>query len=263
MGFRFLALFLALLFVIIIGCGDSADESDDDIVTAQSGEIFGTVTDKETGIAVEGATVKIGIETALTDNNGKYTIKNIPFSNNISIIVTASGYEDYNGYSALQQELMSLDIGIVPSQSPSAPILAVLESISSDIEQLDDNKIPDITSYFSQDYVAGDDEATAFAIFAGVVPPNYDAITKTMENINKKYSKLTFDFANPEVSFEGNDSATVLMRFVVDATTNPPEPKKWDIIVDGKMIFEKQDDEWKMTFWGLIPPFIKFEENPI
>jgi len=49
----------------------------------------------------------------------------------------------------------------------------------------------------------------------------------------------------------------------VDATTNPPEPKKWDIIVDGKMIFEKQNDEWKMTFWGLIPPFIKFEENPI
>ena len=262
MGSRFFALFLALFFVVIAGCGNSADESGNDIVTAQSGEIFGTVTDKETGIAVEGATVKIGDETVLTDNNGKYSIKNIPFSNNISIIVTASGYEDYNGSSSLQQELMSLNIEIVPSQSPSAPILAVLESLSSDIEQLDDNKIPDITSHFSPDYVAGDDEATAFAIFAGVVPLNYDAIPDAMENINKKYSKLIFDFANPDIDF-GDDSATVLMRFVVDATTNPPEPKKWDIIVDGKMIFEKQNDEWKMTFWGLIPPFIKFEENPI
>ncbi|HGJ63814.1 TPA: hypothetical protein ENS27_00330 [bacterium] len=252
---------IILFSVIIIGCGDSdRDTGNNNIVSV--GEIFGIITDKETGFPVKEATITIGAKTAITDANGKYSIKDIPFSDNINVVVTALEYESYTKSISLDMEILALNIEIIPTKSPSAPILTVLDKISKGIESLDNAKIPEIQSYFAKEYIAGDDQATIFAIVAGVVPPKYDAIPQTMENINKKYAKLAFKFANPNISFQ-NDTATVLMQFMVDAITNPPEPKKWDIIVDGKMIFKKQGDEWKMSFWALIPPFIKFEENPI
>lgn len=246
---------------MISGCGGE-NNYDDNIIIIQNGEIFGTVTDKETGITIKGVTIQIGEATVLTDDSGKYSIKNIPFSDNVAITATASEYNDYHGSVSLQQELLSLNIAMIPVKSPSAPIIAVLEAISKSIESLDDAKIPEIQSYFSKDYVAGDDEATAFGIFAGVIPPDYETIPETMKNINKKYSKLEFTFNNPEVEFDG-DLANVKMRFIVNAETNPPEPKIWDIIVDGKMTFEQENGEWKMTLWALIPPFIKFEDKPL
>jgi hypothetical protein len=258
MRFHALALSLILCF-FIVGCGDNSDENNP---IYQNGDIFGTVTDKETGMPLKSANIQIGTKTALTDDNGKYSIKEIALSDNIDVTITASDYNDYRGSISLQQELLVLDIAMVPSQSHSTPILAVLDAISRDIESLDDSKIPNIQSYFSEDYVAGDDAATAAGIFAGVVPPNYDAIPDTIRTINKKYSKLAFKFTNPDVKF-GVNSADVQMRFVINAETNPPDPKIWEIVIDGKMTFVELNGKWKMTFWGLIPPFIKFEQNPL
>ena len=258
MRFHILSFLLILVLLVIVGCSDN---SNDNIISVQQGDIFGTVTDKETGFLIKGAFVQIGTKSAQTGENGKYILKEFPFSNSLDVIVTSSGYEEYRNIVSLQQELLSYDVALIPIQSQSPSILAVLDAISEGIESLDAAKIPDVQSHFSKTYVAGDDEATAFAIFAGVVPPNYNAIPDTLNNIIKKYSMLKFKFANPEVKFDG-DLASVQMRFMVNAVTNPPDPKKWEIVVDGKMIYQNQDGVWKMTLWGLIPPFLKFEENP-
>jgi hypothetical protein len=53
------------------------------------------------------------------------------------------------------------------------------------------------------------------------------------------------------------------MRFEVYAETKPPEPKKWEIVVDGKLDLRMQNGDWKITYWQLIPPFLKFEEKPL
>jgi len=250
---------LILSLLLIVGCGG---DSNNNTVVVQQGDIFGTVKNKETGVPIKGASVQIGAKMIQTDDNGKYMLKEIPFSNNLEIVVTAQEYKEYHDFVSLQQELLSFDVKLIPTQSPSTQILTVLSSISKDIESLDATKIPDIQSHFSKTYVAGDDEATAFGIFAGVVPPDYKSIPDIIDNIIKKYTKLSFEFVNPDVQFSG-DSASIIMRFMVNAETKPPDPKKWEIVIDGKMTFQKQDNSWKVTFWGLISPFIKFVENPI
>lgn len=253
------AFFLFLSLPLIIGCGN---DSKNDIINAQQGAIFGTVTNNDTNIPIKGASVQVGTKVVQTDENGKYIIKDIPLSNNIEVTIIAQEYKEYHNAVSLQQELLSLDVKLTPIQSPSAPILAALDSISKGIESLDPTKIPDIQSYFSANYVAGSDEATAAGVFSGVVPPDYKSIPDTTNNIIKKYKTLSFRFANPEVKFDG-DSASVQMRLTINAETMPPDPALWNIVVDSKMTLQKQDDSWKINFWGLIPPFLKFDRNPI
>ena len=82
-----------------------------------------------------------------------------------------------------------------------------------------------------------------------------------------KYDKLIFNFEDSEVELDG-DTAIVLTRFESYAETkpkqDPPEPaKKWEIIVNSRIDFRKEGDDWKVTYWRLIPDFIKFEEEPL
>jgi hypothetical protein len=155
---------------------------------------------------------------------------------------------------------------MVPVESPSVQILEVLEALSGNIEALDPDKIPSIQSLLATDYVAASDpdvdQATIFGVAAGVVPPDHDGLPDTILTIIDKYDKLKFKFADPDVEFSG-DSASVQMRFEVYAETKPPEPKKWEIVVDGRLDLRKHNGDWKITYWRLIPPFLKFEEEPL
>jgi hypothetical protein len=259
MRFYILSFFTIFSLLFILGCGSDSNTTP---VTVQQGDIFGTVTNNDTGAPIKGASVQIDTEIVQTDDNGKYIIKEMPLSDKYEIIVKAKEYKEYRGFVSLQQELLSFDVKLTPLQSPSTPILTALDTISKDIELLDPAKIPEIQSFFSETYVSSKDEATTFGVIAGVVPLDYSSIPATIDTIIKKYNRLSFKFANPEVKFDG-DSATVLMRFMINAETKPPEPKLWEIVIDGKMICQKQNDVWKITFWGLIPPFLKFVEQPL
>jgi hypothetical protein len=186
-------------------------------------------------------------------------------------MVTAEDYREYNGTISLDQSLAIFDFKLAPVDSTTAQILDVLEKLSQDIEALDLDRIPSIQSCLSEDYIAANDpakdQATLFGVAAGVVPPDFDGLPQTIENIVAKYDKIKFEFADPDVEVD-EDRATVSMRFEVYAETkpkeNPPEPaKKWEIIVNGRLDFRKEDGDWKITYWRLIPPFLKFAEEPL
>lgn len=249
-----------LSFLLLISCGEDSQEDKDILV--EHGKVFGIVTDKETGRPISGATITIGGKTALTDAQGKYAIEGVPFSDNVDVTITAQGYKEYKAVISVKSEFLSLNVELVSLSNPFAPIMSVLDGLCEDIAALDPNRIPAIQARFTKDYKTAEDEATAFGIFAGVIPPNYDSIPDTIRNIIKKYSFIEFKFANPDIQLN-DSSASVQMRFMINAKTNPPEPKRWEVIVNGKLGLQKQDGEWKINFWGLIPPFIKFEENPI
>ncbi len=137
-----------------------------------------------------------------------------------------------------------------------------MDTLSRDIEALDPDRIPSIQSSISKDYTPADNPATMFAVFAGVVPPSYDELPDTILNIIDKYDELVFKFADPSVKLNG-DSAVVLMLFEVYAETKPPEPKRWEIAIDGRLDLRKENGNWKMTYWALTSDFHKFEEEPL
>lgn len=259
MRLRYVLIFLFMSLTVVIGCGEDAEEV---IVVIEKGDVYGTITDKETGDPIGGASVDIGGKVALTDKDGKYAVKEIPLSEEIDIVVTAANHREYKDTISLDQKLLLVNIGLVPVESPSAHILEVLEAFSSDIESLDPNKIPSIQSYLTKDYTVGDNEVTVVGVWSGVIPPSYDELPDTILTIIEKYDKLKFKFVNPDVEFSGN-SAKVLMQFEVYAETKPPEPKKWEIVVDGRLDLRKENGDWKIAYWELVSDFKKFEQKPL
>jgi len=262
MGLHYI-LFSLLIVVLVVfaGCGEDSQEDEADI--AKAGDIQGTVTNKETGEPIENATVDIGGNTALTDSEGRYVLEGLSFSSEMDVLVNATDYNGYKDTISLNQVLLLLNIDLEPIDSPSASILELLEAFSREIETLDLDRIPTIQSYLTEDYTAAkDDPATAFGILAGVIPPDYETLPETIENIVNKYDKLDFTFANPNIEITG-DSAVVLMRFEVYAETKPPEPKKWEIVVDGMLELKNQEDQWRISYWKLVGDFLKFESEPL
>lgn len=272
---RFYCILFSLLLslTVFIGCGEeSANDDDDDNgkpdVVAGNGDIQGTIINKETGDPIKDASVTISGETALTDADGKYVVQGISLAENIDVIVTASGYVEYKGIITLDRELVIFNINLVPVDSQSARILGVLEAFSRDIEALDAGRIPALQLYLTEDYIASPDEVTMFlGVASGVVPADYDAFPDTIRNIIEKYDKIEFVFANPDVELDG-DSATVLVRLSIYAETKPvPEPatpaKKWEIVIDGRLDLRKENGDWKITFWQLIPPVLTLNEEPL
>lgn len=261
---------LVLSLVIWGGCdGENIDTPDDPIDEISSGDIYGTIIDDESGNPIPGASISIGDQIILAGTDGKYIIQEIPFSDEIKVKVSADDYRDYTTTISLDQKIKLVDANLVPIDSPTVQILEVLESLSGEIEALDADRIPPIQSHFSEDYVAAsdpvNDQATLFAVIAGVVPADFDSIPDTVLKIVEKYDELEFKFADPEVEL-GEDTASVLMSFEVYAETKPKPPvpaKKWEIVVEGELDFQKGDGDWKMTYWRLIPPFLKFEEEPL
>lgn len=254
----YLSILPIFIIIILIGCGN---ESDEEQIIVKQGDIFGTVTDKETGQPVKGATVQIANKITQTDDNGKYMINSIPTSDKIEIIVTAPDYQEYKGSFSFKQELLSYNVSLIPIKSPTLPISLILDSMGINISSLDAKKIPDIQANFSKSYVASNSDATVFGIIAGVVPANYDAIPKSIETIIEKYTKIEFLFANRDIKING-DNASVLMRIKIKAQTKPPNAADYDIEASGKIDFKNENGNWKITYWELIE-FFKFEQNPI
>ena len=246
-------LFLLAVLISFAGCGDDSVGDTDSI---EVGDIQVRVTDKETGEPLGEVSVNMGGEIILTDSDGCCSYAGLSFSGNIDVSVTAENYVEHKETVSLNQKLMMLDITLLPIDSPSVDILEVLEAFSEEIEALDPGKIPSIQSYLLEDYTAAaDDPATAFGIFAGVIPPDHDSLPNTIINIIEKYSKLDFNFANPDVKISGN-SASVLMCFEIYAETKPPEPKEWEIAVDGKLELQKHNGDWKISHWMLVSDFL-------
>jgi len=260
MRLHYIPIFLLIGLATLIGCDE--EDPEEHIFMTESGNIQGLVTDKETGKTLENASINIGDQITVTDSDGHYALEEIEFSENIDVTVNAVDYVEYRNTISLAQELMLFNIDLVPLISPSAKILDILEVISHGIESLDPDEIASMQACLSEDYAASDNAATQFGVLAGVIPPDHESFPETVHNIIDKYDKLKFSFIDPNVELT-DDSASAWARFEVYAETKPPELQKWEIIVDTRFDFEKQDSDWKLLYWELVSDFIKFEWKPL
>ena len=261
--------FLLPGLVFLAGCGEDAEIPEDPVDQIENGDIHGTITDMESGALLEGASVSIGDQVALTGTDGKYALKGISLSDKIEVSVASDGYRDNRTTISLDRELILLNISLAPVDSSSDQILGVLAGLSQDIEALDPDRTPSIQSCFSEDYIAANDpvkdQATFIVILAGIVSPDYEGIPDSVLTIVDMYSKLDLNFVNPDVELD-KDTASVLMRLEIYTETRPDPPnpaKKWEIVVDGRIDFRKEDDDWKIIYWRVMPDFLKFEEKPL
>ena len=98
-----------LIFLAVSSIYGCEDKHNNHIVFVENGDIFGTVTDVETGKPIEGASVNVDDKSVLTDEGGKYFLEDIPFSDDLSVVVTATGYGEHKAIISLHQELFSFN----------------------------------------------------------------------------------------------------------------------------------------------------------
>ena len=215
------------------------------------GAVSGVITDGTTHHPIQGAIVKLSNKSVTTEADGRYNFAGVPYSETLSLMITAADYAPKIEGFQLRTSRVGLNIRLMPSTDPKMEIVQFLERFSALIESLDITKLGTIQELFSESYVASDDPTTLLGLATGVIPAKFDDVSQTIIVVFEKYNALQFQFNKIEVDVTNSRQASA--RFSLHIISEEgPRPNKREIIVDCKIDFRKEDLVWKIVFWQLF-----------
>ena len=215
------------------------------------GAVSGVITDGTTRNPIQGATVKLLDRTIITEANGKYNFIGVPYSETLSLMITATDYQPQTENFQLRTDRVGLNIRLMPATDPKMEIVQFLERFSALIESLDTSKLDTIEELFSESYLASDDPITLLGLATGVIPAKFDDVSQTVIEVFEKYDALQFQFNKIQVDVTNSRQASA--RFSLHIISEEgPRPNKREILVDCKIDFRKEDLIWKIVFWQLF-----------
>ena len=215
------------------------------------GAVSGVITDGTTHNPIPGAIVKLLDKSVTTEANGRYNFIGIPYSENLSLMITAADYAPKMETFQLRTGRVGLNIRLMPATDPRMEIVQFLERFSALIESLNIKKLGTIQELFSESYVASDDPTTLLGLATGVIPAKFDDVSQTIIVVFEKYDALQFQFK--EIDVDVTNSRQASARFTLHIISEEgPRPNKREILVDCKIDFRKEDLVWKIVFWQLF-----------
>ena len=215
------------------------------------GAVSGVITDGTTRNPIQGATVKLLDKTIITEADGKYNFIGVPYSETLSLMITATDYRPQTENFQLRTDRVGLNIPLTPLTNPEAEINQFLEHFSALIESLDMSKLGTIQGLFSESYVASDDPITLLGLAAGVIPATFAEVIPTITMVFEKYNALQFQFNKIQVEVTNSRQASARLTLHI-ISEQGPRPDRKEIIVDCQMDFRKEDLGWKIVFWQLF-----------
>ena len=215
------------------------------------GAVSGVITDGTTHHPIQGAIVKLSNKSVTTEADGRYNFTGVPYSETLSLMITAADYAPKTEDFQLRTGRVGLNIRLMSSTDPKMEIVQFLERFSALIESLDITKLGTIQELFSESYVASDDPTTLLGLATGVIPAKFDDVSQTIIVVFEKYNALQFQFNKIEVDVTNSRQASA--RFSLHIISEEgPRPNKREILVDCKIDFRKEDLVWKIVFWQLF-----------
>lgn len=220
------------------------------------GAVSGVITDGTTRNPIPGATITLLDRMQTTEMDGRYNFTGVPYSQTVSLMVTAADYQSKTESFELRIGRVGLSIQLMPSTNPETEIPQFLERFSALIESLDIGKLETIQELFSATYVAGDDPITLLGLATGVIPATFDEVNPTITKVFGKYDALQFEFnkIQVEVTNTRQASARLSLHIISEEGAGPDKPRaeKREIRVDCQIDFRKEDTLWKIVFWQLF-----------
>ena len=215
------------------------------------GAVSGTIIDETTGNPISDATVNLLDRSTITEANGRYNFTGIPYSETLSLTITAIDYQPKTESFELRTGHLGLNIRLIPATNPETEIIQLLENFSALIESLDVAKLEIIQSLFSETYLAADDPVTLLGLAAGVMPARFDEVNPTIIKVFEKYAALQFQFNKIKVDVINSRQASARLILHI-VSEQEPGPNKREMIVDCQMDFRKEASVWKIVFWQLF-----------
>ena len=220
------------------------------------GAVSGVITDGTTGKPILGAIVNLLDRTMITEIDGRYNFTEVPYSDNLSLMITAIDYQTKTESFELRTGRVGLSISLMPLTNPETEIPQFLERFSALIESLDTGKLETIQELFSETYLAGDDPITLLGLATGTIPANFDEVIPTITKVFVKYDALQFQFNKIQVEVTNTRQASARLTLHIKSEQGPradnPQVEEREIIVDCQINFRKEDALWKIVFWQLF-----------
>lgn len=215
------------------------------------GAVSGVITDGTTRNPIQGATVQLLDKSVTTEADGRYNFIGVPYSETLSLMITAADYAPKTENFQLRIDRLGLNILLMPLTNPEMEIIQFLERFSALIESLDISKLDTIQARFSESYVASDDPVTLLGLAAGVIPVKFDEVIPTITAVFEKYDVLQFQFNKIQVDVTNSRQASARLTLHI-ISEHGPRPDRREMIVDCQMDFRKEDALWKIVFWQLF-----------
>ena len=257
---RTMTLKTTILFLFLLtglfACGTTEDPLEpepepEEPVVLQYGTISGTVTDAGTGNPIPGSMVILMGRSVETGIDGAYAFQDVLYGDTYNLIVRDPDYE-YHGQSfALNQQRLVINIPLVPLKDPVLEIQEFFENFSDLLEAVDTKNIEVIERFFSETYVAADDDATLFGVASGIVPENYADVNSAITQLFDEYTFLEFLFKDMEMDVTHARKAAVTLRLDVNARKGEEEDLR-EIKAGSKFEFRREGREWKIVYWQLL-----------
>ena len=226
------------------------------LLTPKFGAVSGVITDSKTGNPIPGATVNLLDRTMMTEMDGRYNFTGVPYSEALSLTITAIDYQPKTEKFELRSGRVGLNIALVTSTNPETEIPQFLERFSALIESLDLGKLDTIQELFSETYLAGDDPITLLGLATGVIPATFDEVIPTITQVFEKYDVLEFQFDKIQVEVTNTRQASARLTLHIKSERGPgpdnPRAEEREIIVDCQINFRKEGLVWKIVFWQLF-----------
>ena len=215
------------------------------------GAVSGIITDSATGKPIPGATINLLDRMMITEMDGRYNFTGIPYSETLSVTITAIDYQPKIERFELRTGRVGLNIALVTSTNPEMEISQFLERFSALIESLDLGKLDTIQGLFSETYMTGDDPITLLGLATGVIPATFDEVIPTITTVFEKYDTLEFQFNKIQLEVTNSRQASARLTLHI-ISEQGPRPDRRELIVDCQIDFHKEDSVWKIVFWQLF-----------
>ena len=117
---KLLTYILLLILSLYFGCGTDDDVDNevpimpDQIGSSNTGAITGAVTDINTNLPISNAVVKFLDREVKTDAEGKFTLSEIPYTDDQKLTVEVKFYETYTKTIVLNQKQLTLNVSLTP-----------------------------------------------------------------------------------------------------------------------------------------------------
>ena len=247
-----------LLLLLSVTCIFACTETQDPIETQSQepvvfeyGTISGTVTDAGTGNPIPGVTVTLLGQSLNTGLDGVYTFQNILYGDAYDLLVEDTDYKPHRQSFPFKQQRLTLNVALAPLNDPVLEIEGLFGRFADLLESVDPENIEAIQTFFSETYLAADDDATLFGVASGIIPANYEDVVPAITQLFEEYVFLEFRFKDMEMDITHARKAAVTLRLDVDARKGVEEGLR-EIKASCTFEFRREGRDWKVVYWQLL-----------
>lgn len=222
----------------------------------QFGTVSGIVTDAVTKKPLPGVNVTLSDLKVETEVDGGFVFNDIRYGKEETLTVSDTFYQSYSKQIVLNEVRLVHNVALTPLTDHETELNALLEDLSDFLESSDTDNLLSLQSFFSESYIASDDDVTKIGVISDLVPPDFESVIPTFTNVFEQYSRLNFTYNILAYDITHARKASIEMSMIINSEDAENENLR---TLEGRCRFDfrREGSDWKIVYWQLVNLEIK------